>query len=119
MSSAQEEEGLGTRRDAIQAVVPAHQGPGELPTELPYKEHGHQENLSYQTQLRSTVTPHGQSSTVSRERGAVRQPGMERSKDIGKAESPSKTEVFVSMAMAVVSATDTHEETTYDLHINP
>ena len=44
---------------------------------------------------------------------------MERIKDIDKAESPSRTQVLVSMAMAVVSATEAYEETTYDLHINP
>ena len=48
---------LGTTRDAIGAVVPAHQEAGQLPIEMPY-------------------------------------------------------EIFVSMAMAVVSATEAYEETT-------
>lgn len=76
MSSAQEEEeGLGTTMDAIRAVVPSHQEPGQIPTELPYEEHGHQENLNYQTHLRSGETPHGRGSTASRERsGGVRVP---------------------------------------------
>lgn len=38
----------------------AHQEPGQLPTELPYEEHGHQENVSYHARLRSDETPHSQ-----------------------------------------------------------
>ena len=40
-------------------------------------------------------------------------PGLQKSKDIGKAESPNRTEIFVSMAMVVVSVTEAYEETAY------
>ena len=40
-------------------------------------------------------------------------PVLERSKNTGKAKSPNKTKIFVSMAMAVVSATEAYEETAY------
>ena len=41
------------------------------------------------------------------------QPGVERSNGCSKAESPNRTQGFVSMALAVVSATEAYEETAY------
>ena len=38
-------------------------------------------------------------------------PVVERKKDTGKAESPSRTEAFVSEAMVVVFVTEAYEET--------
>ena len=93
-------------RDAIRAVVPAHQEPGQHPTELPYEDHGHQENRSYQTQLKFSETPQKKWSTGTGKKvqdwDFLGQPGLGKSKDTGKAESPNRTKVFVSMAMAAV-----------------
>ena len=40
-------------------------------------------------------------------------PGVERSKGCSKDARPKRTEIFVSIAMAVVSATEAYEETAY------
>ena len=44
---------------------------------------------------------------------SLRQPGEEKSNGCGKAQSPNRTQVFVPMTLAVVSATEAHDEKAY------
>ena len=95
--------------------MPPLQETGQLPTELPYEEHGHQEDLSYQTQfIFRETTPTKLYTGTGKEVhvwDSLVQPGVERIKHCGKTQSLKGTQVFVPMAMAVVSATEAYEET--------
>lgn len=116
VSNAQDEECLGTTRDATQAVVLLTRNQASF-----LKNCLTRNNLPSKSELPDNsdpvwhhkvkgLQPAGKKLQVWESVGL---PDVERNKDFGKAESPNKSVIFVSMALVVVSSTDIHEETAY------